>query len=183
MNSTISRIVLAAPVSVVILGLGMGAAEAAPMEVSDHSAVQPQPDWNDVIDDFDNGDPDDGPDEAPADPPAEEPSDEPAEEPEDEGEESSDEASEEESDDEANDGDAAKPAKSVPAYDKASDGSKDEDAADATVDTLQVTASELTPNRSAAGVHVPVPALASGGAMIAVVAGWAAFRRHRLLAD
>lgn len=45
------------------------------------------------------------------------------------------------------------------------------------------TAAPTEPSREPAGVHVPVPAVAAGGAAVAGVVIWAGYRRHRIFAD
>jgi len=186
MSSILSRIATTAAVAAVIFGFGIGAAQAAPMELSEQSQVGPKPD---VSDDFDAGEPDNEPEDQPVDPPADEPADEPVDEPaEDDGEdadEESDEDSDEESDDSAEGEDTNASIKPVPAFDAVrtsnrSNGDKDASEDDA-VEAFQPTATELTPpSQGTTGVYVPVLGLVAGGAMVVGVTAWAGYRRHRL---
>lgn len=181
MNTTLSRIALAAPAAALALGFGISSAEAAPYQPSESNKIQQQ-DWDDVvIDDFTT--PEDEPEDPPADPPAEPPADEPADEPaDDDSEDESEDDSDEQSEDEDSDQGSAKPDRPKPA--KPSKDSTDEEANDdaAPVDTIQTTATELTPPVRQAGVQVPLLALIAGGTAITGVAGWAAYRRHVALA-
>src|SRR5689334_2327302 len=101
MNSTISRIALAAPVAAAIFGWSLSAAQAAPYQPSDK--VQVQPAENDWPDDIVVADPDD------VDEPEDDPTDEPADD-EDSDEDSDDESDEDTADVSSDDGGQSVPA-------------------------------------------------------------------------
>lgn len=183
MNTTLGRIAMTAPVAAAIFGFGIGPAHAAPMEVSEHSQVQPEPDWGDAFAaDVDSDEPEDTPDDEPADPPADEPVDEPADEPVDEPTEDDSEEADEETDEETDDEESGVRSRPAPAVETVhTTAVSDEESSDDGAETLRTTAAELTPpSQDSAGVQVPVAFLAAGGAIVAGIAAWAGYRRHRI---
>jgi outer membrane biosynthesis protein TonB len=178
MNSTITRLALAAPATAAILGWSLTAAEAAPYEPSDHIEVQhAEKPWPD---DFAVEDPDDI--DEPEDPPADEPADEPAEEPADEADEELDEKSDEDPSDEDSD-DNGQPAPVQKSDDEDQGSSGQPDAADTDADVVETASStDLAPSVRPAGVRVPLLMVIGAGALVTGVAGWAGYRRSQLLA-
>lgn len=182
MNSTISRLALAVPVTAAILGWSLTAAQAAPYEPSEHIEIQPADHaWPD---DIVIADPGDG--EEPEDPPADEPTEEPADEPVEEADEDSDEESDEDTAEEES-SDNSQPAP-VQKSDNDGQGSNGEtnsaaDRAGAEADIVETASStDIAPSFGPAGVRVPLLMVIGAGALVTGVAGWAGYRRYQLLA-
>lgn len=179
MNSTITRFALAVPATAAIFGWSLTAAEAAPYEPSDHIKIQPAE--NTWPDDIVMADPDDV--DEPDDPPADEPTEEPADE--DSDEEADEEWDEDASDEEPSDNGQSAPVQKSDDDGKSSNGETDSSDAgtDADADVVETASStDLAPSFGPAGVRVPLLMVIGAGALVTGVAGWAGYRRSRLLA-
>jgi hypothetical protein len=179
MNTTISRIALAAPVTAAILGWSIGAAAAAPFDSSDEIQMQ-QAENNWGPDDIAEVDPEDV--DEPEDEPEDEPSDEGADEPVDEDEDAEEE-SDDESDEESTDWASPGRGHSIPVV-RSDTASKSSTAEEPEAERLQTTSTTTAaPSAGPSGVEVPLLLIVGAGAAVTGVAAWAGYRRHRIFAS